>query len=452
MQRTKTQLISGWGNVPRETCYLLRPEKYRELLTLSRQQDEKTLIARGQGKSYGDASLNKNNLVVLSERLNRFIAFDPKQGILTAEAGVTLQEILAVIVPKGWFLPVTPGTQMVSLGGCVASDVHGKNHHKTGSIGQHILSLELITADSQMISCSPENQSELFWATIGGMGLTGIIGKVTLTLIPISSAQMDVRHFPAHTLRETFDTLNNPEFDDDYSVAWIDTFRERSIIMTGHHAISSGSSENLSLPIPIPTLKTAKQKSSRISLPFYFPDFILNKTTINLFNQFYFSQQSKKTSSYRSEYQRYFYPLDNILHWNKLYGKKGFVQYQCVIPEESALEGLSKILSHQCSSFLAVLKRLGPQNQGLFSFPLKGYTLALDIRYEGKKTEMLLQEFNAVTLDHGGRVYLTKDAFLSPEDFRRMYPACQKFLEIKNRIDPHHFFQSSLSRRLKLHD
>jgi decaprenylphospho-beta-D-ribofuranose 2-oxidase len=439
MLRVKKQILSGWGNVPKELCSQIRPEKYRDIFPHKELPSLQlaSIIARGQGKSYGDASLNQDNLVVLTERLNRFLHFDPLEGILTAEAGITLQEILEVIVPQGWFLPVSPGTQFVSLGGCAASDVHGKNHHKIGSFGQYVKSLELINAENQTVICSPNQNQDLFWATIGGMGLTGIIGKITLKLIPITSSSMSVKNYSAKNLEETFDYLSRPQFDDDYSVAWIDTFKERCIIMAAHHHKLDE--------------KLDQKKNTSHSLPFNFASGLLNKTTINLFNTLYYKVQSHKKLVYTSSYQQYFYPLDHIAHWNRLYGKNGFVQYQCVIPEENAYAGIKKILAKKCSSFLAVLKKLGPQNKSLLSFPLQGYTLALDIPYQGHSTQSLLNEFNEIVKENGGRVYLAKDAFLSSEDFKIMYPKFEDFLTIKNKIDPKHVFQSSLSRRLKFH-
>jgi len=422
MMRTLTKSISGWGRYPVQSCELLRPEKYADLHAYT-----DSCIARGQGRSYGDASLNKDHAVILTERLNRFVRFDHQKGIIAAEAGLSLQELLAVIVPAGWFLPVTPGTQFVSLGGCVAADVHGKNHHRVGSFGQHVISFKLILADESHITCSPGENSEIFWATIGGMGLTGIIGEVTLQLIPLKNQAMRVEHHAVNDLAEM------GYYDDDYTVTWLDTQRERGIAMTAHHA------EN---PVKI------KPKKSGLKPP----SFLLNNYSIKLFNNLYFMRQSRK-AKFTSHYQDYFYPLDAIKNWNTMYGKKGFVQYQAVFPKSSALIGVQEILKlmrkNNAVSFLSVLKRLGKPSGGLLSFPIEGLTLAMDIAFD-HNTLKLLREFDHIVLAHQGRVYLAKDACLSAKNFRSMYPHYEKFLKIKHKIDPKNIFQSSLSKRLEI--
>lgn len=443
MLRMRTQEISGWGRYPKETCHLVRPEKYKDLHAYG-----ESSIARGYGRSYGDASLNKDNTVILTERLNRFLAFDQDRGILTCEAGVTLKEILDVIVPAQWFLPVTPGTQYASLGGCVAADVHGKNHHHAGSLGKYIIAFELIVADNKKILCTPKDHAELFWATIGGMGLTGIIGTIVLKLIPIASTEMIVSHHASENLEEVFHTLSDPACDDDYSVAWIDTLAEnqkmgRGIVMTAHHAENDEVSP-----------KYKRKKINTKNIPIDLPSCLLNSFTIKLYNNYYFKKQSQKKQVFATDYQQFFYPLDNITHWNRLYGKKGFVQYQCVLPEKKAFEGIQQILrldyTQKNPGFLAVLKKLGHTSQGLLSFPMPGYTLALDIPFRGETTLQQLKIFDEIILSHDGRVYLAKDASLSPEYFRQMYPRYPEWLAIKQKIDPENKFNSSLSRRLNI--
>jgi decaprenylphospho-beta-D-ribofuranose 2-oxidase len=439
MLRTLTRQISGWGQYPKEICHLTRPEKYRNLMA-----ESKSVIARGQGRSYGDASLNKDNIVTLTQRLNRFLAFDKTRGILTCESGITLKEILDVIVPAQWFLPVTPGTQYASLGGCLASDVHGKNHHHTGTISKYVIAFELITAENKKILCTPQDQSALFWATLGGMGLTGIIGTIVLKLIPMPSREMIVCHHTANNLEQAFSYLSEPALDDEYKVAWIDSLNDskkmgRGIIMAAHHAKMDEIS---------PRYKRKLAKT--INLPFNLPSCFLNSYSIKFFNDQYFNKQSQKKQHFIMDYQQYFYPLDNITHWNRLYGKKGFVQYQCVLPEEKSYEGIKQILQLQKLSFLAVLKKLGHQSQGFLSFPMPGYTLALDIPYRGEKTLKLLNAFDEIVLSHQGRIYLAKDAALSSDHFRQMYPKYLEWLIIKQKIDPENIFSSSLSRRLKI--
>ena len=442
---TLTKPLSGWGRYPVQTCELERPERYADL-----RPSTDTLIARGQGRSYGDASLNENGRVILTERIDRMLELDVKQGILRAEAGVTLTDILPVIVKQGWFLPVTPGTKFVSLGGCVAADVHGKNHHHDGSFADHVLGIDLITADSSHKTCSATENADLFYATVGGMGLTGIISEVTLKLIPIQTAQMMVTHHAANNLEHLFQLLQDPALDDRYSVAWIDCLATgeqlgRGIAMFGHHASTAEFSGTSPLQI--------KAKRTR-SLPFNFPSWVLNPLSISLFNKLYYYKESRKKSPFLTDYDSYFYPLDAIGQWNRMYGKRGFVQYQCVIPEAAALEGISALLkelsSSRRSSFLAVLKRFGAEGKGLLSFPMPGYTLALDLPIRDKGLFSLLDKLDHIVLRHGGRVYLAKDARISAESFRSMYPHYAEWRKIKNAIDPKNRFSSSLSRRLNI--
>jgi decaprenylphospho-beta-D-ribofuranose 2-oxidase len=439
--------LSGWGRYPVQSCELERPERYADLRPSSA-----CLITRGQGRSYGDAALNENGRVMLTERVNRLSDFDVNSGILRAEAGVTLADILPVIVPKGWFLPVTPGTKYVSLGGCVAADVHGKNHHHVGSFGDHVLSLELILADSSRLTCSPAENSELFWATVGGMGLTGIIGEVTLQLIAVQSAHMMVRHHAANSLQQLFAHLENPALDDDYSVAWIDSSSEgknlgRGIAMFGHHA---GAHE---IPADFRDAHTIKPTRTH-SIPCDLPGWVLNPLSIGAFNARYYQRESKKQQPFLTSYDPYFYPLDVLHNWNRLYGKRGFVQYQCVIPQHTAFDGIKALLQELSDSrrpsFLAVLKRFGAQGRGMLSFPMAGYTLALDLPIRDEGLFVLLNKLDEIVLEHGGRVYLAKDARLAATSFRAMYPRYEEWLRIKNAVDPQNKFSSSLARRLKI--
>ncbi len=440
---TLTKPLSGWGRYPVQICELERPERYADL-----RPSTETLIARGQGRSYGDAALNENGRVILTERIDRMLELDVKEGILKAEAGVTLADILPVIVKQGWFLPVTPGTKFVSLGGCFATDVHGKNHHRNGSFAEHVLSIVLILADGSYKTCSATENAELFWATAGGMGLTGIVSEVTLKLIPIETSKITVNQLAAKNLLHLFQLLQDPALDDRYSVAWIDCLATgdhlgRGIAMFGHHAsMTEFSGKN-------PLQHKAKRPRS---LPFDFPSWFLNPLSINLFNKLYYFRESRKKSPFISDYESYFYPLDALGNWNRMYGKRGFVQYQCVIPDKTALEGMTALLKElsgsRRSSFLAVLKRLGGEGKGLLSFPLPGYTLALDLPIKDKGQFSLLDKLDKIVLKHGGRIYLAKDARISPESFQAMYPRYPEWLKIKKSIDPANRFSSSLSRRI----
>lgn len=443
------QQLTSFNYYPKQTCLLARPERYHELSTTTQ-----PTIARGQGRSYGDAALNENAQVLLTERLNRFLAFEHKTGQLTAEAGVTLTEILALIVPYGWFLPVTPGSQQISLGGCIAADVHGKNHHHVGSFGNYILWLELITADGRALRCSRSENADLFAATIGGMGLTGIIGAACIQLTPVESSYMHVTYTAAKNLSDAIALLLNPKIDDAYSVAWIDTLASgdkfgRTIIMAAHHAtLAELNTQQAEHPLAV-------FSSHFLPVPFSCPSWLLNQKTQFLFNEFYYRRHTKKTEPFISTYQQYFYPLDSLQNWGRLYGKRGFVQYQCVLPLQTSEAGLQQLLAHlqktAYPAFLAVLKRFGEKpNPGLLSFPLSGFTLALDIPIKNIGLFRVLDELDAIVMQHGGRIYLAKDARLNPQAFRTMYPNYDQWLSIKQKIDPNNLFSSSLARRLEI--
>lgn len=445
---TKTAPLASWNNYPRQVCTLHRPERYRQFTpTLE------SCIARGMGRSYGDAPLNEGGNVFLSERLNRILSFDREQGVLRAEAGATLQEILRLIVPQGWFLPVTPGTQFVSLGGAVAADVHGKNHHCDGSFGNFINEILLATPASGTLRCSPEAASDVFWATVGGMGLTGFIVEVELRLKPISSAYIRTRHHPARNLESLLDLFADPTHDAPYTVAWIDCLSSgkklgRGVLMAGNHAAPE------ELPTGLRTTPLILKEKKAQSIPFNFPGWALNPLSVGLFNGVYFATQASKQEAFISDYRSFFYPLDNILNWNRMYGAKGFVQYQCVIPDKGAFDALhlllERITQSRHASFLAVLKRMGAAGQGMLSFPMAGYTLALDLSLGDPGLMTLLDELDDIVIRHGGRVYLAKDARLKADSFRKMYPRYDEWLAVKDKIDPNNSLSSSLSRRLQI--
>ena len=440
--------ISGWGRYPVQTCELIRPERYAELMPSAEK-----VIVRGQGRSYGDAALNEGGRVILSERLNRVLEFDEDSGLLRAEAGVALKDILDIAVPRGWFLPVTPGTKFVSLGGCLAADVHGKNHHGGGTFGAHVQEIELILANGTRTHCSADRKADLFWATVGGMGLTGIIGEVTLRLIPIESASMLVQHRAARDLDAGFKLLDDKDFDDVYTVAWIDCLARshslgRSIVMRGHHALLS------ELPARKREQPFARNARRQRNVPLNLPSWVLNPLSVGTFNNLYYWRQGRKHKPDIVDYESYFYPLDAISDWNRLYGKKGFVQYQCVLPTAGAFDGMRQILellaTSRRASFLAVLKRFGAAGMGMLSFPMPGYTLALDLPVRDPGLFKLLDHLDEIVARSGGRVYLAKDCRLAPDTFRAMYPRYEEWLAFKRAVDPGNRFSSSLSRRLRL--
>ncbi|MCW5936791.1 MAG: FAD-binding oxidoreductase [Fimbriimonadaceae bacterium] len=437
--------LGGWGRYPVSDNVAVRPEKARQLGPVG----EKTL-ARGLGRSYGDAALNSAGTLVLTERLNRFLEFDAETGVLRAEAGASLAEVVEAMVPQGWFLPVTPGTKFCTLGGCLASDVHGKNHHRDGSFSAHVTRASLVLADGERLEIGPDSNPELFWATAGGMGLTGIVADLSLRLLPVKTAYMRVRHTRTRDLDETVAMLADPAHDARYSVAWVDCLARgrslgRGIYMAGEHALP----EELPLRIEHPLrVKPKRQKPFPIDLPAW----ALNPTSMRMFNRLLDWVQGGK-KDFVCPYEPYFYPLDSVHNWNRMYGKRGFVQYQYVVPTHSALEATRKALDLLSTagkaSFLAVLKRMGPEGQGMLSFPKEGLTLALDIPWSDG-LEDLLERLDAVVLEAGGRLYLAKDSRMPRAMFEAGYPRREEFCAAKRAVDPGGRFTSDQARRLGL--
>lgn len=441
--------LSGWGRYPRARASVVCPECVEEAKPPAKGS---TIIARGQGRSYGDAAQTSEGVVMLTRRLSRVIAFDDETGVLTAEAGMTLEEVLEKFVPQGWFPSVTPGTKYVSLGGCVAADVHGKNHHRDGTFGDHVRELQIVLANGQKLRCSPEENAEVFWSTIGGMGLTGIITEVSLQLRPVETAYVMVRHHAAHNLSALLEMFEGAAFDDDYTVAWIDCLAKgaklgRGVLMRGHHALREELPENTTEPLRL------KQRA-QFNLSFDLPSWTLNTFTAAAFNELYFRRQSARERAFLSDYESFFYPLDRVGNWNRLYGRRGFVQYQCVIPTARARVGMKLLLEEIAHSkypcFLAVLKRFGAEGPGLLSFPAEGYTLTLDMAVGDARFFKFLDQLDEIVLKHEGRVYLAKDARLKAETFRAMYPRLDEWQRIKRSIDPDNLFRSDLSQRLGL--
>ena len=399
--------ISGWGRYPVQRCELVRPERHAELWS-----EAPSLLARGQGRAYGDAALNEGGRMVLTERVNRFLAFDRDRGIVRAEAGLTLAELLAVTVPRGWFPLVTPGTKHVSLGGCVAADVHGKNHHHDGGFGRSVRELELIGADGRRLCCSAQENAEAFHATLGGMGLTGIIGEVELQLQPIDSAWIRARHQGAGNLEKLVQLLQDSDTQARYSVAWVDLMSRgaalgRGVVMNGDHAGHDELSGGRRLtPLRLPPHKVR-------NIPVDMPGWLLNGLSIRAFNSRYYRTEGGRDAPFLVDYDSFFYPLDTLDNWNRLYGRRGFVQYQCVVPTAGALEAMQQIMQRLAASghpaFLGVLKRMGGEADGHLSFPMAGYTLAMDLPMKGAATLAVIAHVDGGVVLRGARGALARD-------------------------------------------
>lgn len=408
---------------------------------------EDSFITRGNGRCYGDASLNKQTLSSL--RYNKALQFDIESGVFTCQSGMTLDQILQIIVPKGWFLPVTPGTKFITVGGAVASDVHGKNHHYEGSFCDHVVSFTLKDAEGNISTIAPEN-TLLFETTRGGMGLTGIILDVTFKLKKIESAYITQKSIKAKNLEELIELFESNQ-DVTYSVSWIDCLttgkaKGRGLLNLGEHAgFDQLSKEQQKSPFePHPT--------KGITFPVNLPSFAINKLTVKAFNTLYYNKQTTREKEFISHYNPFFYPLDAIFEWNRVYGKMGFLQYQFVIPKEVSSKGLHLILDKirdygQCSP-LVVLKLFGKQDD-FISFPMEGYTLALDFPIR-KGLFDFLDELDQIIIDFGGRHYLTKDARMSAETFYKGYPNAQEFINRIQDLNSNNTFESIQSKRLKI--
>ena len=439
------RILSGWGNYPRVTVQTATARDPAEAASVIRASD--SLIARGNGRAYGDAALNlRTTLSMLPTR--RVVAFDAEAGRITCEAGLTLAEILDLIVPRGWFVPVSPGTRFVTVGGMVAADVHGKNHHVAGTFGDHVELIELALADGRAVRCSPAENAGLFAATRGGMGLTGVILSVSFRLIRIETAFIRQETHRAANLAEAMDLFERSG-SWTYSVAWIDCLARggslgRSLVYLGEHARR----DELKQRGAAAPLATAARKSRRV--PVDFPGFVLNRWSVRAFNELYYRTGRPGTAVLG--YDTFFYPLDGILEWNRMYGGAGFVQYQCVLPKAASAAGLTALLQRVAQagtgSFLAVLKLFGAQD-GMLSFPMEGYTLALDFPATAQ-TFSLLIELDAIVADHGGRLYLAKDARTGAEMIRRGYPRLAAFESVRREVDPGGKFASLQSQRLGL--
>ena len=433
--------LQSWGRYPRVEAKLVEPVTTPALLNWLRQQaGTGTVIPRGAGRSYGDSALNHR---VLSSRwLDGFCSLDRDSVQVRCQAGVTIDELLQVTVPRGLFPAVVPGTAQVTIGGAIAADIHGKNHHRDGSFCDHVEAISLALANGEISTCSRQQDAALFHATCGGMGLTGVIVEATLKLARISSTLISSQSIATRSLSHTIDQLEQMN-DHRFVVAWVDCLARgeqlgRGIVHIGNHA----SGEHL-----------ARHRRRGPAVPFSMPAMLLNRHTIGGFNKLYYRLYNKPPREHLVSHDGFFFPLDNIRHWNRLYGRHGFLQYQFLLPGDTAEAGIAAVLARVAASgkgsFLAVLKKFGTGNRNLLSFPGPGLTLALDFKHQPSLFP-LLEELDRIVLDHGGRHYLAKDARLGEPVFKAGYPAWAQFKAVKDRVDPGQRFASLQSRRIGL--
>jgi decaprenylphospho-beta-D-ribofuranose 2-oxidase len=437
--------LSGWGRFPRRRAEVLRPA---DTAAVARAVAAGPLIARGLGRAYGDAATAPRVLDMTG--MDRFLAFDPATGRLEAEAGLSLATIVETLLPRGWFPSVTPGTRFVTLGGAIAADVHGKNHHRDGSFGSFVDWIDVLGPDGTVTRASRSENAELFGWTIGGMGLTGVILRAGIRLRPVETGWIRQQTIPAPDLDAAIEAFE-ARMDATYSVAWIDALAQgaalgRSLVMLGEHARLPD------LPSAARRAPFATPEPLRLGLPFDLPEFALSPVTVRAFNALYWALGRRKAGMALVPWRPYFYPLDAVGGWNRLYGRRGFAQFQCVLPLASSREGLRAILSAIAAdgsgSFLAVLKRFGPQASPI-SFPSEGYTLALDFPASPGPLR-LLARLDALVADHGGRFYLAKDARMPSETLHRTDPRMADFAAWRRAGGHAGAFASDLSDRLGL--
>lgn len=437
------QTLSGWGRYPRHDSRFISISNTGQLEKISGEP----MISRGNGRAYGDAAIGSDRTLGMLG-LNKIRAFDRDRGILVCESGTLLADLIECLVPRGWFVPVTPGTKYVTVGGMIAADVHGKNHHVDGSFCQHVTEIKLYAPGRGIQSCSRIEDPELFEATCGGMGLTGTIVEATFQLRRIHTAFMRQSTYRTRDLSETLERLSVTQST--YSVAWIDclasgTSLGRSVVMDGEHAFPD------ELPRTQKDTPFALPDRRSRNVPLDLPGFVLNGHLMKAFNQFYY--HSRKAGASVVGLDSYFYPLDTLQNWNRIYGRRGFVQFQFVVPLSAGFETIKRVLSEvadeKAGSFLAVLKQFGKGGDGYLSFPSAGFTLALDFPI-GRKTLPLLLRLQETVASRGGRFYLAKDAISSPTHLTQGYPKLDAFRSLRRNRGLDTMFQSFLSRRLEI--
>jgi len=425
----KTPMLSGWGRLRHHGKEVFS----EDLRALSRD----AVLSRGLGRSYGDSALPPpSHLEVATTTLaDRILAFDESTGVLRAEAGLSLRELNRLLLPRGWFAPVTPGTQFVTLGGMVAADVHGKNHHVEGTFGAHVKSLLLRVADGRLMPCSSSDEPDLFWATVGGMGLTGHILEVEFGMRAIPSPWIYEERVRLGDVNALVTALKESAADWPFTVGWLDCLgRGRAILNRGRWATRDEAPDNTPKPL------------RQISVPFELPNWVLNRWSMGAFNALTYLTRGSGKGIINPE--AFFYPLDKVLHWNRIYGRRGFIQYQCVLPRADRTGAFLDLLSeHRAAAFLCVIKDCADQGRGMLSFPLPGISIAIDLAVD-ENTQRLVDRLNEAVIADGGRIYLAKDAFTRAEHFRVMEPRLDAWMAVRHRWDPELRIRSAQSVRV----
>jgi decaprenylphospho-beta-D-ribofuranose 2-oxidase len=440
-------LLTGWGRTAATRAALLRPRDPAELAAALAAADGRGVIARGLGRAYGDAAQNAGGLVLDTTGLTAVRAFDGERGLLTAGAGLSLGDLARFALPNGWFSPVMPGTSHVTLGGALAADVHGKNHHADGAFSAHVESFELVTPDGERRTVTPEGDGERFRATAGGMGLTGIVAEVTVRLARVESDRVLVDTERARDLDDVMDRMEREDANYRHSVAWIDCLERRrlgrAVLIRGNHAPAEPAQAGG---------RAAYAPGRPLGVPPGVPGGLLNAASVRAFNEVYYRRAPREERGRLEPLDVFFHPLDGVRDWNRLYGPRGLLQYQFVVPfgaEAVVRSVLEQLSAERRPAFLAVLKRFGP-GHGMLSFPAPGWTLAVDLPAGDPTLTPVLDEFDRLVVEAGGRIYLAKDSRVRPERLAGMYPDLPRWRAVRDAIDPHRRLRSDLARRLGL--
>lgn len=451
MSAPERRLLTGWGRTAATAADVVPLRDLADAEAVVKSADERGIVARGLGRSYGDAAQNAGGVVVDATTFAGLRGFDGSTGLVTVDAGVSIDAVLRAFVPLGWFVPVTPGTRFVTIGGAIAADIHGKNHHVDGSFGQHVTRMLVVTPTGP-VECSAEENSDVFWATLGGMGLTGVIAEATVRLMPIETAWMRVDTERAADLDDLMGRMEGGDDHYRYSVAWIDCVTTgsqlgRGVLTRGDHAQPGD------LPRRRRSNPLAYDAHVRVSAPPLVPSGLVRPATARLLNEAWFRKAPRFEGGGLQSIPGFFHPLDGIGQWNRMYGSRGFLQYQFAVPPQAGhvvRSAIERLATAKCPSVLAVLKRFGPAGPGHLSFPAPGWTLALDVPVGPPALPQVLDDLDEVVAEHGGRVYLAKDSRMRPALLAAMYPRLEEWRTVCDRLDPDHVLQSDLDRRLGL--
>ena len=451
-QPAPRERLTGWGRTAPSVAEVLRPRTREQVVQAVAEAGPRGVIARGLGRSYGDPAQNAGGRVLDLTSMDRILDVDLEQGLAVVEPGVSLQQLMQAMLPFGFFVPVTPGTRYVTVGGAIASDIHGKSHHADGSFAQHVASLDLLLADGSVRTLTPESDPVLFWATAGGMGLTGVVLRATLRMMPVETSRILVETQRVADLDEAMERMTATDADYRFSVASLDNLATGPAL--GRGWVESGNfATRDQLPPKLRATPLAFSPKPLATMPNLFPSGLLNRRTVRLMNEANFRRAPKAAHPHLVSIGAFFHPLDAIHDWNRVYGPAGFLQYQFVVPFEATAtlrRIVERVAVQGAPSFVTVLKRFGPASPGYLSFPTEGWTLTYDFPTGTPGLAGLLRWMDAQVLDAGGRLYLAKDSRMSPGDVEAMYPRLEAFRKVRAEVDPHGVFVSDQSRRLSL--